>query len=105
MFRRDHGCEDAPGEKLAVIGDAVVVFAGSDIAGAAGEVNVGHVTVLHGATIAGQPDEFGGDDAGAVHAGRVDRVVMQDSDGRVVVPEANGFQHGIDQTFGSSTNR
>ena len=29
---------------------------------------------------------------------------IADSDSRVVVPEANGFQHGIDQTFGSSTN-
>ena len=84
---------DAPGEEGPVGGIAVVIFAGGNVAGTPRKVDVGHIAVFGCALVAGQTDEFGSYDAGAVNSGGMDGVVVKAGDLRGLVPKGDGLQY------------
>ena len=90
---------NAPGEQFTVVSDAVVILPGGDVARASGEVDVRHPAFFR-AAVAGQADELGRDQPGAIHAGWMRGIVMNEGQRLILIVIADRLEHGIDDALG-----
>ena len=107
-FRRllggDHRGVDALGEQRAVRLATIVVFSGSDVASAAGEIHMRHAIVAR-APLACDAHEIARDHAVAVVAHRVGGVVIQRGQFAPAIPEGDGLEHRINGALRLLTQR
>jgi hypothetical protein len=85
-----HGGVDARGQDAAGVRRAVVVFACGDVAGAAGEVDLGHA-FLEFELFSSEADGVSGCSTVAVEAHGMRGVIMETNDWERVVEEGDGF--------------
>src|SRR5262249_23038703 len=93
-----HTCVDALREQKPIRPAAVVVLARGDVAGAACEIDVRRSILLR-PRFAGEPDEITRHLTIAVVAHRMRRIEMQRCELLITVPNANGLEPRIDETF------